>query len=42
MPAMIFGYFGTLTEPGAEEYRQPRGAAAATVVAEMEWAAVRR
>jgi hypothetical protein len=24
MRAVIFGYFGTLTDPGAEEYREPR------------------
>jgi hypothetical protein len=23
MRAVIFGYFGTLTDPGAEEYREP-------------------
>jgi hypothetical protein len=23
MRAVIFGYFGTLTDPGAEEYRGP-------------------
>jgi len=25
MRAVIFGYFGTLTDPGAEEYRERAG-----------------
>jgi putative hydrolase of the HAD superfamily len=30
MRAVIFGYFGTLTDPGAEEYREPSRTAPAS------------
>jgi hypothetical protein len=42
MRVVIFGYFGTLTDPGAEEYREPSRTAPASCSAAAGHGSVKR